>query len=171
MKNIKIIIFSSLFLISFIGILTYKKNMYVFTYPDKVLANFNFIAKLNSSEYVLNTYNNTFSKGLTWEKDTIINFKISNEEKIRIYNLMKEINIVEYPNYYAPPTHIRVSPSFDFYFKCSFEAINIEINWEFNIESEIEKAVKLRKFLHSIFENILNDPKIKNLPESERISM
>ena len=68
-----------------------------YEYPEKMPEDFNFIVKLNSNEYCINTYNNTFSKSINWDKDTIINYKISNLEKNRVYQLIKEYNIIKYP--------------------------------------------------------------------------
>ena len=156
--------------ISIIVILNTKRVMKSYGYPEKMPKDFNFIVKLNSDEYCINSYDNTFSKSINWDKDTIINYKVSDSEKRRIYQLIKEYNIIKYPNYFTPSTHIIVSPSFDHYFKCTFDSINFEINWEFNTESEEKEAKLLRDFLYKIFDNILKEKQIKNLPETKRIS-
>lgn len=81
---------------------------------------------------------------------------------------MKKINIIRYPNYFVPKTKIRVFPSGDYYFKCTFNQIEFEIKWYENTESEQKNAKELMSFLYSIFENILEDNRVKNLPESKR---
>ena len=159
-----------LLVISIIVILNTKRVMTSYEYPEKMPKDFNFIVKLNSNEYCINTYNNTFSKSLNWNKDTIISYKIGDLEKSRVYQLIKEYNIIKYPNYFTPPTHLIVNPSFDYYFKSTFNSINVEINWEFNTESKEKDANLLKSFLYGIFDNILKDENIKNLPETKRVS-
>ena len=159
-----------LLVISIILILNTKRVMTSYEYPEKMPKDFNFIVKLNSNEYCINTYNNTFSKSLNWNKDTIISYKIGDLEKSRVYQLIKEYNIIKYPNYFTPPTHLIVNPSFDYYFKSTFNSINVEINWEFNTESKEKDAKLLKGFLYGIFDNILKDEDIKNLPETKRVS-
>ena len=170
-KNKILISIGILLVVSLVIILNTKKIMKTYQYPEKMPTDFNFIAKIIDNEYSINTYNNTFSKTINFGKDTIISFKISNNEKKRIYNLIKEYNIIKYPNYFTPPTHIIKSNSFDYYFKCTFDSINVEINWEFNTESEEKDATNLMNFLIQIFDNILEDKRIKDLPESERSFM
>jgi len=172
MKKRNILITIGILLFVFLIIIfSYKKVMFTYEYPEEMPSDFDFVAKVESSEYVIDTYNNTFSKSLNWDKDTIIHYNISDNEKKRIYNLVKENDIIKYPNYFAPPTHYKIMPSFDYYFKCTFNSINVEINWEYNTESEDKEAKQLRGFIHSIFDNILIEEQIENLPNSERISM
>ena len=159
-----------LLVISIILILNTKRVMTSYEYPEKMPEDFNFIVKLNSNEYCINTYDNTFSKSINWDKDTIINYKISNLEKNRVYQLIKEYNIIKYPNYFTPSTHVIVNPSFDYYFKSTFDSINVEIDWEFNTESKEKEAKLLKDFLYRIFDNILKEEDIKNLPETKRVS-
>ncbi len=170
-KNKILISIGILFAISLVIFLNNKKVMTSYQYPEKMPTDFNFIAKINDNEYSINTYNNTFTKTINWEKDTIIAFKISNNEKLRIYNLIKEYDIIKYPNYFTPPTNIIIRPTFDYYFKCTFDSIDVEINWKFNTESEEKDATILRNFLLQIFDNIMLDKRIKNLPKTERISI
>jgi hypothetical protein len=94
-----------LLVVSIVVILNTKRVMTSYEYPEKMPKDFNFIVKLNSNEYCINTYDNTFSKSINWDKDTIKNYKISDSEKRRVYQLIKEYNIIKYPNYFTPPTH------------------------------------------------------------------
>jgi hypothetical protein len=160
-----------LLVVSIVVILNTKRVMTSYEYPEKMPKDFNFIVKLNSNEYCINTYDNTFSKSINWDKDTIKNYKISDSDKRRVYQLIKEYNIIKYPNYFTPPTHINVSPSFDYYFKSTFDSINVEINWKFNTESKEKEAILLKDFLYRIFDNILKEEQIKNLPETVRLAM
>ena len=99
-----------------------------YEYPDRMPKNFNFIAKLENNYYTINTYNNTFSKSLEWDKETIISYKISNKEKKRVFELIKENDIISYPNYFTPSTHVIIRPTENYYFKCTYNSANIEIN-------------------------------------------
>ena len=170
-KKIILVSIAVLLMISLIIFLNISKVVYSYEYPEKMPTDFNFIAKIESNEYTINTYNNTFSKSLDWGKDTIISFKIGDNDKNRIYNLIKEYNIIKYPHYYAPPTKRRIMPSFDHYFKCTFDSIDVEIKWEFNTESREKDAEKLTDFLFLIFENVAKDEQIKNLPEARMFQL
>ena len=55
-----------LFVISIIVILSDKRVMTSYEYPEKMPEDFNFIVKLNSNEYSINTYENTLSKSVIW---------------------------------------------------------------------------------------------------------
>lgn len=147
-----------------------QRAMNTFNYPEKMPEDFNFIAKINSQEYTINTFDNEFRKSLQWGKDTVIEFKINEFEKRRIYQLIKDYDIVKYPNYFTPPTHVKIDPNFNHYFKTTFDSINVEINWEFNTESEESEAKKLNEFFFEVFKNILENEQIKQLPKSERVS-
>ena len=153
-----------------IFIIGHKRMMFTYKYPKEMPSDFNFVAKVESNKYVIDTYNNTLSKSINWDKDTIIHYEISESDKRRIFNLLKENDIIKYPNYFTPPTHYQIMPSFDYFFKCTFDSINVEINWEFNTESEEKEAKKLRVFLYQIFDNILENEQIKKLPKSKRVA-
>lgn len=167
-----ILYFTLIILVIFnIGLLFSKKVYYEFQYPEETPDDYNFIAKIDYTDLILDTYKNEFTKGITWEKDTVIHYKLSNVEKNRIYNLMKSIDIVKYPNFFAPKTNKLIHPSPTYYFKCEFDNVKVEIRWVYNTESETEDAVKFRNFMYSIFENILEEKEIKKLPETYRPRM
>ena len=152
-------------------IINANKYHFNFEYSEKVPEDFNFIAKINYTDLILDTYKNEFSKGITWEKDTVISYKLSNSEKQRIYELMKKIDIVNYPNYFAPKTNWIIHPSNTYYFKCEFDSVKVEVRWVYHTDSETEDAIKFRNFMYSIFENILQEEEIKKLPETYRPRM
>jgi len=165
------IIFDLILLLVFIVVLFSKKHYTEFKYPENTPENFNFIAKINSSDFIIDTYKNELTKGIEWDRDTVIYYKLKNSEKEKVYELIKSIDIINYPNYYVPKTHRVILPSDDYYFKCTFNNIECEIKWYENTDSEAVRANKLKSFLNVIFEKIQKDEKVKKLPKSNRFRM
>lgn len=129
---------------------------------------FNFEVSLGTDSYRIDTYKETYTKAIDWEKDTMITLRLTREEKELIYETIRKIDIYKYPENYAPTSTISVSPSFSFTIKITMDGIDHSINWTENTESETKDAKSLRKLFEVITEQIENHKEIKELPESER---
>lgn len=158
----------SYILLSFLSILFTGCIDKSYNYPTEMPDDFNFIAKINSDEYTIDTYNNRLTKTLDWDKDTVITYELTDLEKERIYKIFVKIDIYNYPKEFAPTSRGRILPSFEFHMKTTFNSNTKEIIWVENTESKIRKARKLRKVFNEIFKNILEDERIRMLPEDER---
>ena len=142
-------------------------DFYRSKYPEFSKDKFNFQMKYNDIYYNLNTYNDTFTYGLSWDRDTIISYKVSDKFKREVYSKLVDIDIFRYPKNYAPTTTFRRLPADYYYLKYSFDTINYTINWRENTESKNRDAVKLRNLFRFIISNIENDTIINRLPQSQ----
>ena len=129
---------------------------------------FNFCAHISSDSYTINTYNNTLTKTIDWEKDTTISLKVSSEFKESIYKLLKEIDIARYPYNYAPTSTANILPSFSYEIKYTMDSIARSIKWEENTYSENRDAKRLRNVFIEIEKYIEQKEEVKSLPDSER---
>lgn len=139
-------------------------------YKDEMPADFNFQANIITDSYVLDTYKNTLTKAIDWEKDTTVAFIVSKEFKESIYKLFKKIDICKYPCNYGPTSTIQILPSHSYKLKYIMDSDSIvgEINWEENTYSETKDAKRLRSVFEKIEEYIEQSDVVKTLPEDER---
>ena len=130
---------------------------------------FNFIAIYGIMERnTINTFNNTFTKILDWEKDTIVNFTLSSKQKEEIYKKIKKYRLDEYPSNFSPKSNKSIQPSPTYYLKFRTGGIVKEIMWEKNVNSK-EKEAKHLRLVFEIIENIINEEKsICDLPSDKR---
>jgi len=147
--------------------LDYRHTSY--DYPDSMPVDFNFISNIESNSYILDTYKNKLTKAIDSKVDTIISYQLSLDEKQKIYEVLKDIDIYKYPENYAPTSTITVSPSFAFQFEFTLNGSNHKIIWTENTESETKDARDLRKLFNAIQRILLTDDRIKKLPESKRV--
>ena len=158
-----LIILFSLIIIVFLG---YDRT--ITNYEKKMPADFNFLAKVKFDTYVIDTYNNTLTKTIDWENDTVISFQTSIEFKEKIYNILRDIDIYKYPENYAPTSTIKISPSSSYFLKFTLGSDTTLINWEENTESENIDAKKLRKLFMTIYNYLEQNERVKSLPDDER---
>ena len=143
--------------------------------PKKKPKDFNFILKYgHSAKNIINTFRNEFTKDLIIDGDTTSSLKLTSEEMDTIYQVMRKINILEYPDEFSPPdcdksdpnlVH-RVTPYSTYYFKIQINKKMKEIKWEDSNFSKAEKAVKLREIIDMIDKIIENKEEYKNLPKA-----
>jgi hypothetical protein len=129
---------------------------------------FDFKVKLQSNSYVINTYDNTLTKQLTWHKDTTIRYTIDLKYKKEIFDYLKKIDIYKYPSNYAPTSIVREYPSFNYYIQFTSKGVTRTIDWRENTCSETMDAKRLLKLFEKIQKIIDEDPRVKNLPEDNR---
>jgi hypothetical protein len=130
---------------------------------------FDFVVKINSNSYQINTYESILTKNLDWDKDTTISFHVTMDMKNEIFDYLKKIDIYKYPENYAPTSTLIALPSLTYYFEFTAEDQKTIINWEENTASETRDARRLRKLFHKIHDYIYQDERVKNLPETERL--
>jgi hypothetical protein len=140
-------------------------------YPSNMPEDFNFIAEIKSNTFVVDTYKNTLTKSIDWDKDTVISFEFPQYEKVKVFNILKEINILNYPKNFSPKSTIRIFPGFLYRFKFTMKSIEYEVDWKVNTESEVPDAKELKKLFEDIMLYIEKDQRVKNLPESKRVFM
>lgn len=138
-------------------------------YPELMPNDFDFVASVGNDSYKINTYAETYTQALDWEKDTTITLCLTREEKELIYKTITKIDIFRYPENYAPTSTISISPSPDYFISLTMEGIDRRINWTENTESTTKEAKRLRRLFDVITQQIDNHKEIKELPESKRL--
>jgi hypothetical protein len=138
--------------------------------PKKMPDDFNFLAKYGYLYgYEVNTYQNTFTKSIRWNSDTLINFSFSDKQKSLIYKEIKRYRILNYPTDFIPTSRIKSIPAPSYYLKFTINGIEKVIIWETNTESDRCKATHLRKVFDVIVSFTKLDSTILKLPEDTRV--
>ena len=141
-----------------------------FYYPEKMPDDFNFKFETGIGKtkfFKVNTYNNTLTSPINFEKDTTIGFQFSINEKEKIYKIIEDIDISIYPENYAPTCVQRILPASTYYFETSINGDTIRINWEENTHSRTKESKNLMKLFNEIYTISGENEKVKNLPDSE----
>jgi hypothetical protein len=130
---------------------------------------FDFIAKFGvAEEYLINTFNNTYTKKITWDKDTTISLVFPDEEKEKVYQKIKRYEIDKLPGIFEPDYYKEVAPSPTYYLKFKLNGSIYEILWETNTLSKEKRAKNLRDIFKQIDTYLESQEVIKSLPEDRR---
>jgi hypothetical protein len=140
-------------------------------YSKNMPSDFNFHVNIASDSYIINTYNNTLTKTIDWEKDTTITLIVSSEFKESIYKLLREIDIAKYPPNYAPTSTVNILPSFSYKIKYTMDSMTTSTKWEENTDSENRDAKRLRNVFNEIEKYIEENEEVNSLPDSQRVFM
>jgi hypothetical protein len=167
----KIVLISSILFLTLIIFIVFNIKSVSTSYPDQIPNDFDFEIQLDSKLYVVNSYQNTLSKGLNWDYDTIISFQVTKEWKEEIYNKLVKMDISKYPENYAPTTTKRVYPSFEYSIVYTLNGATNTINWIENTDSNEKEAKALRSFFESVYKDLIAHKDVQDLPESERITL
>lgn len=136
---------------------------------EKMPVDFDFIAKYGiAEENTINTFDNTFTKKISWDKDTTISLSFPDEEKEKVYHKIKRYAIDELPVTFEPESNIDISPSPIYYLMFKLNGSVYEITWETNTLSKEKKAKRLRAVYTQINNYLIAQKAIANLPEDER---
>ena len=161
-----LIMLISILMLFGIALLSVKQKS--FDYKSQMPKDFNFVANYYGGAYILDTYHQKLTVALDWNKDTVLPFRLTNEEKKHIYDVMCDIDIYQYPQDYGPTSKVIVDPSPDFNLKFTLDTVTCTINWEENTWSETRAARNLRKLFEQFSEIIEKDKRVQALPKSRR---
>ncbi len=135
----------------------------------KLPDDFNFIARYGiAEENSINTFDNTFTKKINWDRDTTISLTFPLEEKKKVYNKIMNYAIKELSDNYKPKSTTDISPSPTYYLLFKMNGTIYEITWETNTFSEEKEAKKLRALFTHIDNYLKEQEVIANLPDDER---
>lgn len=130
---------------------------------------FDFIAKYGiAEENTINTFENTYTKRIDWDKDTIITLIFPTKEKQKIYKKIKRYAIEELPVIFEPESTIVVSPSPTYYLRFEMNGSVHEVIWETNTFSEEQRAKRLRAVFTQMNSYLKKQEVVTNLPDDER---
>lgn len=136
--------------------------------PDEMPRDFNFILSYGvNGKNQINTLKGQFTKDMVTNPSVTADLKLSVEEMKSIYNEMKKINILSYPDIYYHKTNTKQTPFYTYSLKVIYNGMEKNIYWEDETVSKSSKSVKLRKLFNNIEEMIINKDEYKKLPDAK----
>lgn len=140
-----------------------------FDYPEKLPEHFDFKAVWHFEGKVIDSSQGLFRQALSFDTDTTVSFELTQSQKEKTYQVLKRIDIFGYSESFAPPSLMSVFPSSGFYLEVEINGVRRKINWEENVYSSTEKAIRLRGFFELLDELLVAHPEIQELPEDDRL--
>ena len=135
----------------------------------KVLPNdFNFIATWGFDSYKLDTYENELTKMISWENDTVIKFVLTQNQKSNVYAQFIKIDILSYPDTFLPETNVVIDPAVNYSLGIEMEGRSKLIIWNRNVYSNKQNAKRLREVFEYLDDTVMNNLKVKSLPDDTR---
>ncbi|AQM60135.1 hypothetical protein [Clostridium baratii] len=129
---------------------------------------FNFVLKYGiQGKNQIDTFKSTYFKDMASEDSKEINLKLSDKDMDEIYSIMKDINILEYPDVFKPKSETNSKPYEEFYLKVLVNGKEKVIDWTEDNNSQSDEAVKLRKLFKRIHEIISTKEEYKDLPDTK----
>ncbi len=117
----------------------------------------------------LSTFDDTFTKDMVIEEPITIELKLTEKEMTSIYDEMKNIDIVSYPEVYKPetlsPNKTFVTPYQTYELVIVYDGKTKKILWEDENLNNSSKAKKLRALINSIVETVQNKEEYEELPQ------
>ncbi|TYQ18125.1 UNVERIFIED_CONTAM: hypothetical protein Cloal_0533 [Acetivibrio alkalicellulosi] len=165
-----LVIFAILIPTTYLGIQNSKSNE-IDTLQDENLDDFNF--QLNFNTYgkdQINTYKGTFTKDLVMDGTKTIEFKIPDNVKNDIYNLMMDIDIMSFPDT-LKVEGMAVTPSCDYKLTVTIRGKTKVIVWNegfyTDMTTNLPKAnVNFLKLVKHISDYIYSTDEYKNMPKA-----
>lgn len=162
MRSIKIFLLSLCSIFFLIGCDSSNKLQ------EKRPDDFNFVLKYGiQCKNQIDTFKSTYVKDMVSEDSKEINLKLSDEDMDEIYSIMKDINILEYPDVFKPKSEASSKPYEEFYIKVLVNGKEKVIDWPEDNNSQSDEAVKLRKLFKRIHEIISTKEEYKALPHAK----
>lgn len=137
--------------------------------PKEMPSDFGFVIKYGiGAKNELDTFNGRFTKDLITAGTATTELKLSQEEMARIYEEMRKMNIMSYPEEFKPGAisliQSSVAPYQTYYFKVSYSGKIKEIRWQDENLANTASARDLRNL--SVMINAMVEKKVefKQLP-------
>lgn len=113
---------------------------------------------------VIDTFNDTFTKDLV-PGSAITNLVFTDEEMKSIYEEMKKIDILKYPDTFDPESNICMTPYCTYNIKVQIDGRIKEIYWNDEKSSQVPEAIALRNLIVHIRDIIYSKDEYKKMPE------
>lgn len=156
---------AALLLTAILSIFVFVGCSSVSNLPEEIPKDFNFIFSYGvDAKNQIDTLKVKFTKDMVMDPSVTTDLKLSDKEMESIYNEMREINILSYPDNYAPKTNTKQTPYCTYSLKVIYNGVEKNIYWVDESASESSKAVKLRKLFNNIQQMIINKDEYKKLP-------
>jgi hypothetical protein len=126
---------------------------------------FNFVFNYGvGAKNQLDTSKGQYTKDMVIEPSITASLKLTNEEMNKIYEEMKKINILTYPDNFSPKTNMMQTPFYTYSIKIIADGREKNIFWEDQYAAKTKDAVQLRKLFNKIIEILINKDEFKKLP-------
>ncbi|HEY9061756.1 MAG TPA: hypothetical protein VIO64_14780 [Pseudobacteroides sp.] len=146
------------------------KDIYILSYED--LDKFNFKLNFNTNgKYQIDTYKGTFTKDLVKDGTKTIEFKLPDNIKKSIYDLMRDIDIMSFPTK-LDLEGTGIMPSCDYKLTVTIGSKSRTIEWSNGLYPEvnnIDLSIHNKNFLKLvkyISDYIYSTDEYKNMPEA-----
>lgn len=136
--------------------------------PENKPSDFNFVLNYGvDAKNQLDTQKEMFTKDMVMDPSVTTTLKLTDEEMDEIYTLMKNINILNYPDNFNPFSNSDQTPYSTYSFKIIVNGKEKNINWKDESGSNNKEAVDLRNLIKRIQEIIYSKDEYKKLPEAK----
>lgn len=134
--------------------------------PPSMPKDFNFVFNFGyDGKNQLDTINGKFTKDMIVDPSFTVDFELSDEEMNTIYNEMREINILSYPEDYTPICNVMHTPFDTYSIKIITGGREKNIHWADRYITSGEDSVRLRGLFGKIRQIIINKEEYKKLPQ------
>ena len=120
---------------------------------------------------MLNTKDGTFTKDLISDGTKTTALKLSDDELIRVYNDIRKIGIINYPEVFKPGsfgfTRRSVSPHPTYELTIEYNGQQKRVFWDDESLSEEAKAKQLRELIDQVVSIIESKDEFKQLPKPQ----
>lgn len=136
--------------------------------PEKKPSDFNFILNYGvNAKNQLDTQKGIYTKDMVTVPSVTTTLKLSDEEMNEIYKVMKNINILSYPDNYSPKSNIWQTPFQTYIIKVIVNGKEKNIYWKDESVSQSKEAVNLRNLFKRIHEIVSAKEEYKKLPKPQ----
>ncbi|MHB1125728.1 MAG: hypothetical protein ACYC2T_02045 [Bacillota bacterium] len=133
--------------------------------PQQMPANFQFVLKYGvGAKNVLDTSKDTFTKDLVTAGTATTKLRLTPGERLTIYEQMRDIDILSYPEVIKPLKGITVTPNVSYSLTISFGNIKKSIYWDSMSELNGQRSDELRNLISNIMTLIESKKEYKKLP-------
>ncbi len=112
----------------------------------------------------LDTIKGTYTKDLVMAPPVTTDLRLSDGEMAGIYQMMRDIAILDYPEIYDPETDVEVSPYVTYNIEITLDGQTKSIHWDDKGLVTIAKATALRNLFERIHEIVIAKDEYKQLP-------
>lgn len=137
------------------------------TIPEKMPDDFNFSVRYGiTSKNEINTFESTVTKDLVMNGTMTTNIKLSENERIDIYNKLREINILKEIKLLPKSKCSRMIPFSEDHWNIRIDGKVLSFTWIEGSCEETADARKLEDLREFVFNFVKDKPEYKELPEA-----
>lgn len=139
-----------------------------FSLPDTMPKDFGFVLDYGVLEKnQLDTIKGTYTKDLILAPQVTTDLVLSDTKMAEIYQMMKDIDILSYPETYTVNSDVHMTPYQSYSITITYDGKTKSIHWDDESGSDETKALKLRELFARIHEIVSETAQYKQLPEAQ----